>query len=200
LHIVLVRVLQRNRANRMCMCVRKYVYLYLYIWGRGRESNLIVRNWLMWLCSLRKSKISDGGDWQTGDSGETGILSPTAVCCRSRNNQCCRPSPKAVFERIPSSLREGQPLLHSGLQLLDEAHLHYEGQCAFLKDHWLKLLIIIQNTFTKISRIMLNHIYSRHCGTHKLITINHHLSHHYSYIKIALSDVVCLLATEIHSH
>lgn len=37
LHIVLVRVLQRNRANRVCMCVHKYVYLYLYM--RGREGD-----------------------------------------------------------------------------------------------------------------------------------------------------------------
>lgn len=156
------------------------MYVYIHIWGRERESNLILRNWLMWLWNLSKSKISDGGDWQTGDSGETGILSPKAFCCRSRNNQCCRRSPKAVFERIPSSLREGQTLLYSGLQLLDEAHLHYEGQYAFLKDHWLKLLIIIRNTFTKISRVMLNHMYTRHCGTGKLIKINHHLSYYYS--------------------
>lgn len=81
---------------------------------------------------------------------------------------------------------------------LEEAHLHYEGQYAFLKDHWLKLNII-QNTFTKISRITLNHI-SRHRGPDKLIKINHRVSHCYGYSKIAVLDVVCLQVTEIHSH
>lgn len=102
-----IRVVQRNRTNRMrmyaCICICLMVQYYKEL-APG-------------ITEVGKSKICRVS-WQAGDQeNQPSSLSPKAVCDRTRRSHCCRWSVSTVCWKILAGCRKAKHVALFRLQL-----------------------------------------------------------------------------------